>query len=344
MNSSTGVQLKFGQLGLTKKEAGVHMKKHMLLFDTSPGWLCTDVKNVTPRYKSFFYLFRIFYISYVTKLNNMKLNRKQIELLNNYTEGEWTINEKTGLVDIEGDFDCRDNGRLISFKGVKFGVVTGRFDCVGNRIISLEGAPQKVGSFWCDGNNLTSLEGAPQEVEGIFSCDYNNLTSLEGAPQEVEGIFSCRGNKLTNLVGAPHEVKGSFDCGNNKLTSLEGAPQEVGGSFRCHNNSLTSLVGAPQEVGGSFDCSGNRLTSLVGAPQKVGGSFSCCDNPISEKTLKLVWETIQKNKIDYWTALCILNSQIPNGYWKKMSIGLDGRLSKDAQKGYLTLDQFGLFG
>ena len=36
----------------------------------------------------------------------MKLNKKQIEFLNECTKGEWTLNEKTGLVDIEGRFDC----------------------------------------------------------------------------------------------------------------------------------------------------------------------------------------------------------------------------------------------
>jgi len=72
--------------------------------------------------------------------------------------------------------------------------------------------------------------------------------------------------------------------------------------------------------------------------------FYCSHNEISEKTLKLVWETIQKNKIDYWTALCILKSEIPKSDFEKLGGELDKRLSQDAQKGYLTLDQFGLFG
>ena len=123
-----------------------------------------------------------------------------------------------------------------------------------------------------------------------------------------------------------------------------GAPQKVEGSFDCHYNSLESLEGAPQEVGGGFCCSNNSLTSLEGAPQKVGVDFYCSHNEISEKTLKLVWETIQKNKIDYWTALCILKSEIPKSDFEKLGGELDKRLSQDAQKGYLTLDQFGLFG
>ena len=235
----------------------------------------------------------------------MELNKEQIGFLNERTEGKWTINEKTGLVDIEGDFVCsyEKYEKLTDFKGVKFGVVTG--------------------SFYCHGNSLTSLEGAPQEVGGHFNCFHN---------------------KLTSLVGAPQKVGERFDCHNNSLESLEGAPQDVSGHFICYNNRLTSLVGAPQKVGGYFDCHYNSLESLEGAPQEVGGGFSCYGNPISEETLDLVWETMQEKKIDYWVALSLLKSQISNGCWKKMSRGLDERLSKDEQKGYSTLGQFGLFG
>ena len=189
----------------------------------------------------------------------MELNKEQIEFLNKIAKGRWTLNEKTGLVDIEGSFNCCSEN-LTDFKGVKFGVVT--------------------------------------------------------------GYFRCSGNSLTSLVGAP---------------------QKVGGDFNCHINSLTSLYGAPQEVGGDFYCPNNKLTSLEGAPQEVGGYFSCCDNPISKKTLKLVWETMQEKKIDYWVALSILKSQIPNGCWEKMSRGLDEKLSKDAQKGVSMLDKFRYF-
>jgi len=232
----------------------------------------------------------------------MELNKEQKDFLDKYTEGKWTLNEKTGLVDIEGDFDCAKK-KLKDFQGVRFGVVTGHFDC--------------------DNNSLTSLEGAPKKVGEYFTCHHNSLTSLEGAPKKVGGSFACH---------------------HNSLTSLEGAPQKVGGDFHCGGNKLTNLVGAPQEVGGYFDCSHNSLTSLEGAPKKVGRHFWCDNNSISEKTLKLVWETMQEKKIDYWTALSLLKSQISNGCWEKMSRGLDERLSKDAQKGYFTLDQFGLFG
>jgi hypothetical protein len=203
------------------------------------------------------------------------LTKRQEEFLNKYTKGTWTYNSSTGLVDVDGDFDCRYQG-LRGFKGVRFGEVGGDFDCEGNRLTSLKGAPQEVGGdFDCEGNQLTTLEGAPQEVGGSLYCRNNQLTTLEGAPQEVGGNFNCGINQLTTLEGAPQEVGGSFYCDTNHLTSLEGAPQEVGGNFDCDINQLTTLEKAPQEVGGDFSCSGNPLTTLKGAPQEVGGSFSC---------------------------------------------------------------------
>jgi len=168
----------------------------------------------------------------------MKLTQKQIDFLNRYTIGSWSLNPKTGLVNIKGDFNCPCQ-ELESLQGVKFGKVSGYFDCRFNNLTSLEGAPQKVGgNFNCNDNNLTSLEGAPQEVGGGFCCSYNNLTSLEGGPQKVGGNFHCGNNKLTSLEGAPQEVGVNFNCYYNNLTSLEGAPKEVGGGFYCHNNPI----------------------------------------------------------------------------------------------------------
>ena len=122
------------------------------------------------------------------------LTKKQINWLNKCCDSTWTLNPKTGLVDVFSDFDCSDQG-LTDFKGVKFGVVDGTFDCDKNRLTSLEGAPLKVGGdFYCSYNRLTSLEGAPQEVVLSFVCQNNHLTSLEGAPLKVGGDFYCSEN------------------------------------------------------------------------------------------------------------------------------------------------------
>jgi len=205
------------------------------------------------------------------------LTTEQIEFLDKYVSGRWSLNSEAGLVDIDGNFDCSVQ-KLTDFKGVRFGKVSGDFWFSYNQLSSLEGAPQSVGGgFWCHDNGLSSLEGAPQSVGGDFGCSYNQLRSLEGAPQSVGGGFYCSDNQLSSLEGAPQSVGVGFYCSDNQLGSLEGAPQSVGGSFLCNNNKLGSLEGAPQSVGGDFYCSDNQLSSLEGAPQSVGGDFWCDD-------------------------------------------------------------------
>jgi hypothetical protein len=101
------------------------------------------------------------------------LTEDQIKWLDRCTEGIWKLNPSTGLIDIDGDFECIQQN-LTDFKGVRFGHIKGNFNCNDNRLTSLEGAPQKVGgSFYCHRNQLTSLEGAPQKVGGEFIIAWN---------------------------------------------------------------------------------------------------------------------------------------------------------------------------
>ena len=168
------------------------------------------------------------------------LTEEQIDWLDECAAGRWKLNPQTGLINVDGNFDCSKQG-LTDFKGVKFGKVRGDFDC--------------------EDNELTSLVGAPKTVSGDFRCYENELTTLVGAPQTVKGDFNCERNQLTSLEGAPQSVSFSFRCGDNQLTSLEGAPQSVGSYFNCSDNQLTSLEGAPQSVGGVFYCDGNTVTA-----------------------------------------------------------------------------------
>lgn len=223
----------------------------------------------------------------------MELNKEQIEFLDARAVGRWSINKKTGLVDIEGDCYCNDE-ELTDFKGVRFGVVTGDFDCSNNKLTSLEGAPQVVG--------------------------------------------------------------GSFYCFDNKIKSLEGAPKEVGKYFNCSDNKLTSLEGAPQKVGKTFYCSGNKLTSLGELPQEFNGDFySICTRnnfPFPNPILELVFKTMQDKGVNYYRALFLNKKAIEkeiNKHRKKIEklesvfVDIDAHMTKDEQKGFSMLDQFGHF-
>ena len=119
------------------------------------------------------------------------LTKEQVEFLNKYTEGTWSVNPTTGLVDVQGDFNCSSE-RLKSLLDISFGHVSGDFDCYHSKLKSLAGAPQTVdGDFNCFHNIFKSLEGAPQTVGGNFDCSNNKLQSLSGAPQTINGDFLC---------------------------------------------------------------------------------------------------------------------------------------------------------
>jgi len=174
--------------------------------------------------------------------SQQELTQEQKDWLDQCTDDAWRVNPQTGLVDVEGGFDCEAQG-LSDFKGVRFGRVKGYFDCRENQLTSLEGVPQEVGEeFDCSDNQLTSLEGAPQIVRGYFDCSSNGLTSLKGGPQSVGKDFNCSGNQLTSLKGGPQSVGKDFDCSGNSLTSLEGSPQTVGGYLYCSGNTISELV------------------------------------------------------------------------------------------------------
>jgi len=149
------------------------------------------------------------------------LTQEQEDFLNRYTRGTWSLNPATGLVDVQGSFDCSKE----SLVGIQFGMVKGDFNCYHTQMTSLEGAPQMVkGHFFCSNLRLTSLEGAPQTVGGDFYCNSNQLTNLAGAPQTVGGNFYCTSNPLNSLVGVPQKVRRYFWCDAFRLGPGEWNP------------------------------------------------------------------------------------------------------------------------
>ena len=146
------------------------------------------------------------------------LTQEQKDWLDECVSGTWSVNPQTGLVDVTGDF-WMPKRNLVDFKGVKFGKVSGFFNCSDNSLTSLAGAPQSVGKFFnCSDNSLTSLAGAPQEVGAGFNCSDNSLTSLKGAPQRVGSFFNCSDNSLSSLEGAPQWVGGDLYFNDNTLS------------------------------------------------------------------------------------------------------------------------------
>jgi hypothetical protein len=161
------------------------------------------------------------------------------EICKKYYIRNWSINSE-GLVDVDGHVDLQSEG--LTKLPLRFGNVSGYFNCRENHLTSLEGGPKTVsGDFSCYENNLTSLKGCPKFVGEDFYCSQNELTSLEGCTQEVSGHFYCNENKLTSLEGGPKSVGGRFFCGKNQLTSLRFAPEEVAGEVRAIPNPISDI-------------------------------------------------------------------------------------------------------
>jgi len=124
-----------------------------------------------------------------------------------------------GSVDVKGsvDFDFYiDQGFP-----VKFGKITGKFDCSDTK--------------------LTSLENGPQEVNGYYNCSNNKLTTLKGSPKTVGGDLYCTNNKLTSLVGCPDIIGHDLYCENNKITDFIGVPEFFEGFFSCEGNPIFEI-------------------------------------------------------------------------------------------------------
>ena len=126
-----------------------------------------------------------------------------------------------------------------------------------------------TGSFECDKNKLTSLRGSPKEVGGDFYCSFNQLITLEGAPIKVGDSFCCDNNQLVTLKGSPNSVGEDFDCSNNNLISLDGISISMSNGFsgiNCSGNPISQvyrLFGSFKEYQDSLNYGYLRGTDIV---------------------------------------------------------------------------------
>ena len=96
------------------------------------------------------------------------------------TDSNWWINPQTGLVDVDGSFDCEELG-LSDFKGVRFGAVEDYFDCRDNQLTSLEGAPLSVGgNFYCPFNTISA-----ETLNGVIVMMSDKKITLEQAVSDL---------------------------------------------------------------------------------------------------------------------------------------------------------------
>jgi hypothetical protein len=170
----------------------------------------------------------------------------------------WTINQQTGLIDVENFLPKKDpyGKKGKGLRGLKFG--------------------EAKGSFTCEGLNLDSLDGCPSVVEKDFNCSGNKISSLSGGPIKVGGSYNCSSNKnLVSLAGSPSRIEGHLDaefC--EELTNLGGTTDYIGGNLLLSGcSSLKSLEGCPPTIMKDVDVEWNvNLEDVIG-PKHIGGKF-----------------------------------------------------------------------
>ena len=189
-------------------------------------------------------------------------NRKIDSICDKYNIENYTINQD-GSIDVDGDVYIGYR-KLTTKLPLKFGRVSGDFNCQNNQLTTLEGCPNSVGGYFdCQDNQLTTLEGCPESVGDSFLCQYNNLTSLKGCPSNIEGSFVCHDNELTTLEGGPRVVNRKFHCSNNKLTNLIGGPEWVNYDYYAENNKINSFEGFPDKHESGVNFSGNPVQKIL---------------------------------------------------------------------------------
>ena len=81
---------------------------------------------------------------------------------------------------------------------LQFNKVNGVFDCSGNNLKSLEGAPKELNNWFnCASNKLTSFQYSPKIIRnGGFDCENNDIRTFEYFPSYIGDVFFCIGNPI----------------------------------------------------------------------------------------------------------------------------------------------------
>ena len=151
-------------------------------------------------------------MKYLKLFENHQTEAEVAKICEEYDIENWTLNSD-GLVDVSGNVYLANSN--LKKLPLKFGHVTGDFDCGNNKLTTLEGAPHTVDdSFAVYNNQLTSLEFAPKSVGHNFWCKFNNIRSFEGLVN-IGGGFYCNHNPVYEIWDIIAVQSGGWD--NEKM-------------------------------------------------------------------------------------------------------------------------------
>ena len=257
--------------------------------------------------------------------NRKEISGDQLKFLESYVNGKWEIDEY-GFVNVEGNVNCSKSD-ISNFSGIRFGRVTGYFDCSHNNIESLDGCPLEVFyTFNCSYNPIKSLKGSPKKCWHFISDNCKNLKSLEGSPETVTGNFICSDCGMESIFGSPEIIRLSFDCSNNRIKSLIGGPKKVGENYNCSYNELENLEGFPLLVGKNLNLSNNKIKSFIGFPEKTKdfrpslayNKIDFSNNPIKEKYAAQIFREMSLFGLGFEESILKLKKMMDPHYYSDM--------------------------
>lgn len=190
-----------------------------------------------------------------------------------------------------------NNNQLITLEGMPEKINASLF-VNNNNLTNLKGGPKQIGAehfYFCQHNKLTSLEGC-SEIVGSLYCQYNKLTNLKKGPEKVNSLI-CNHNQLTSLEGIPKEIN-YLDASNNNLTSLK----ELNGTkikeIRANLNNITTLKNCPiVERYELNDNPINEILQIISDHKTVGMDRSSENYLITKKLIEDYDFIINNNQI-----------------------------------------------
>jgi len=264
-------------------------------------------------------------------------------LLDKITNKSWKLNTATQRIDVNGNVYM--SGVKHIPEGIRFGVVSGSFDC--------------------ENCGLPDLEIAPTLVGKSFDCSRNPIKSLEGCPESVGGNFVCEGTKIVNMEGAPVTVGGYINAKSCKnLESLEGMPLNIMGIYTDYFNIIIEQYtrsGDPISISqeGKIDTFMNALQKAMEAVG-IGPSYTperkfidnksyhirvsqvCSSDANKTKALRLIASVADEKYLDaYFTKnplkLYLLDNspEIKNGVLARTGMRDMGKIGRSLDKGII---------
>ena len=152
-------------------------------------------------------------------------NDKEIHTIcRKYGIKNYTINPDHSI-DVDGDVDISNKG--LTKLPLKFGKVSGYFNCTNNKLTNLKGMSSVGGNFDFSGNNITSLEGM-SSIGGGFYCAgnlINEIWKLFGDKDKIELLKDY--DPFRTIDGKPTIILdrlNSFleDIGKELVTKVDG--------------------------------------------------------------------------------------------------------------------------